>query len=663
MKKLLSIAIAMGLLAAPKILAEKEDSLKVYRLGELTVTGYEKIQEINSVLSEVTYKDLRKTDVSSVADLKLYLPSADIRTNSRGEALVFIRGCGERQLGLYLDGVPMNIPWDNRLDLNLVPTDIIGKITIDKNSNSVLFGANIMGGVVNINTIERATDGTGGKINLNYNEAGGYGLSGLANGKYGDFNFIANASYMKTPGYLLSGDAPDSLGNQNLNSSLRTNTQQERLNLYLRGEYAVTSTTKMGLSVNYTDATKGVAPETELAPADARFWKYSDWKRTLITLNGEQKILDNSNLRLTAWADNFNQTIDSYTGIDYSTISSVQKDEDFTFGARLAYEHEILDKQFVTFAFNALSSAHDETIDKDATSEFSQQTISTGLEYKGFFGDLYVFAGGAYDYNKTPKTGIFKDNENLTYDDYAAFVGAKYSITENLSAFTNLSRRSRFPTMREAYSGALGKFTVNPDLKPETGVLADLGLSYGNSDLYVNVAGFYNYYDNMIVKIKDPNDAKKKKSMRVNLADATIFGLDLTVKYTPISNLDLTANMLMMQSNGNDNDSTKTSHFEYKPKFSGSFIASYKLPYMISCQAEAEFTGTQYGINSNFSDGYEKLDATTALNLRLAKGIVISSLYNEIYVRINNITDEYILTQVGLPSAGRTFIVGLTTNF
>lgn len=634
------------------------DSLKSYRLGEIVVSANEQSKELSeSKFIELNYNQLIKLDALSISDLQLFIPSSQIRTNSRGESLLFIRGAGERQLGLFFDGALMNIPWDNRMDLSLVPTDAIGKITVNKNSNSIMYGANILGGAVTISTLERASDGFGITARIQMNDAATQSYSLFHDGKIGNFNYIANISYLNSGGFLISSNTPDT-NNQNQGSKMRTNTDQKRLNLYARGEYKIGTGTTLGLAVNHINAEKGVAPEMNLAPNNTRYWRYPVWKRTLLTFNGEHYFDKDNNFRLllTGWYDIFNQQIDAYKSIEYKEISETQKDDDKTFGVRASLGFQFLKNQFLNLVFNGFASNHIANVN-GKESEFSQNTLSSGLEYKGIFDALEISAGGTFDYNKTPKTGVFVDAEGSTFSDIGAFLYAKYYFSNNFGIFSNLSRRTRFPTLREAYDGALNKFKVNPDLKPETGILSELGVLINLDNISVSLSGYADFYDDLIIRTGVPNDSLKRKQ-RVNLAKATIAGLDLAIRSTLFDRLNANLNLTYCYSEGEE-VGVKVEHIEYKPQFFGNIILSYDNILNLYPQLELEFVGEQYAINPANNNAFEKLDASLVANFRLGYRLPeFSFLSMELFLRIDNIFDSYRLTQIGLPEAGRMFNLG-----
>ncbi len=259
----------------------ESDTLRIYRLGDINVGSTRQVGSVvNSTINEIKYFELQRADIFSLAEIQKSIPSARIRTNSRGEAMLFLRGAGERQLGLFFDGVPMNLPWDNRFDLNMLPAGIIGNIFVNQNSNSIMFGPNVLGGVVNVSTIERHSDGYGMNAKLQGANSETYSLDLTHDARIGDFNYIANVSYFNSNGSILSGDIPDDMLHQDLDAKFRTNTDQKRMSGYLRGEYQFSPLMVAGVSILYLTGEKGVAPEAHIE--NARFWRYPEWNRMLI---------------------------------------------------------------------------------------------------------------------------------------------------------------------------------------------------------------------------------------------------------------------------------------------------------------------------------------------------------------------------------------------
>lgn len=638
------------------------DSLKVYRLGELNISQDKNVRNIDITRYDIQQHEIHRSDASSVNQLQLYIPSGRIRYNSRGESMLFLRGAGERQLGLFFDGVQMNIPWDNRFDLTFIPADVIGRISVNKNAGSVLYGPNVLGGAVNISTIERSNDGFGLNARVQAENSNSINATLTNDGKIGNFNYIANLSYYKTDGAILSSDVPDTVLNQDLNSKYITNTDLKRLFAYVRSEYKFSELTTLGLSISRLDGEKGVAPEND--NTKPRFWRYPELNKTLITLNMEQYISESrdASLRATIWYDIFNQTIEDYKSIAYdkNELNAIQKDNDRTLGGRLAFQYQLAQGQQLVYVFNGFLTQHRETISEELL--YSQNTFNTGLEYKGSLSDINIDAGVGYDRNETPKTGLFTEYEGLTISDWAAFIYLDKRITDNFGVFANLSRRTRFPTMRESYSGALNKFMVNPELKPETGVLSELGLSWDMENVNIRASGYYNHYSDLITQItlsKEQDSLKRK--MRVNVGNANIYGLDLSFRYTPVRPLSFEGSFTYLLSNGEDDKGNEIEHFDDKPEILAGLSALYKLSFGLDFLAELEYTGRQWEADSSFPDGYAEIESSASINIRVSYTFNIADDYlYELYIRANNILDTYRLSQGGLPEPGRTLIAGIS---
>ena len=125
--------------------AQKKDTIKTYDLTEITVQAGITIEP--KPITKFDQKFLASFDGRSVFEAGYFMPSIKPQTNSRGESLFYIRGSNERQLGLFFDGALINIPWDNRIDLSLLPTTSLSELQIIKGIPSVTYGANQIAGV------------------------------------------------------------------------------------------------------------------------------------------------------------------------------------------------------------------------------------------------------------------------------------------------------------------------------------------------------------------------------------------------------------------------------------------------------------------------------------------------------------------------------------
>lgn len=669
----------------------KKDSVKTFRLGDINVGGdyiNQKITEKNII--RIPMKIINSLDAPTMNQLRFVMPSASVRTNSRGEATMTLRGASERQFALFFDGMPLSIPWDGRGDLNFIPTDVIGGININNSTTSMLYGANILGGIAEIRTYERFNQGYGNQFKIQANQNGEVWTSNNFDFKTGDFNSLLNVSYLTSPGISL----PSNTDNLNYQSDkdnerdLRTNTNQNRVNIFGRTEYEIDESSKMSLSVNYTQDAKGVQAESYQPISNVRLWEYPNRNRLFSIFNLEKSFgVDNDfNLKTTLWFDNYNQEILTFKDIDFdqdSNRTGSQLDNDQTFGARVIGNYKISSSDVVNISFNTLYSKHNEIavnltnlqdLNTNYNLDFSQLTSSFGFDYSHLFStDFTAKIGAAYDIHTTPLAGNFPELNNQSMNDYAMFLNLNYQLTDELNLNWATNRRTRFPSMREALSGALNRFVANPNLAPETGVLNDLSATYQTHNLKTKLTGFYNLYDNMIIQVRlNRDEDQNRRRVRVNLQNSTVSGFELSNEYktndftfilnfsyinTDISNNDSTTLFI----NGNKvvrTNETKIDTLENRPTLFSGLVVNYKLTQDLDTQLEMDYVGQSFQPDA---DGiYREIKGNAIFNLRFNHNFIIQDEnLLSIFVRMNNIFDTFRESQLGIIEPGRTFTFGL----
>ncbi|MEI6091992.1 MAG: TonB-dependent receptor plug domain-containing protein, partial [bacterium] len=423
MKKLvlsLIMLLSIGFLRAETTVPV--DSTRVYKLGEILVTSDKIIESASpSSIFKLTRNELQKRDAMTFQDLNALIPSSNISKNSRGEALITIRGMGDRRATIFFDGALLNNQWDRRFDLSLLPTDLISKITISNGSASVLYGANSLAGCIDITSAERSTNGFGGSLSL-FGGNGPYGnISVMQNGKSDKFNYIVGFSYLDSKGMVLSGQSIDhandttytDLVNQDKNSRLRTNTDKTLYNAYVRAEYTGENAS-CGLSFMRIGSDFGVAPQGN--ETNPRFWRTTDYARNLLTYNGivTTDKENQSSFRTTLWLDNTTLPIDEYTDMTFSAYDSAAStlDKTNTYGARLIYDLNPNNVNSLKATATAYYTANTESY-KDLSIQaldYSELIYDAGVEYNyRNQSGLVITAGALLTGQITPKAGAFTD--------------------------------------------------------------------------------------------------------------------------------------------------------------------------------------------------------------------------------------------------------------
>jgi iron complex outermembrane receptor protein len=635
------------------IFPQGNDSVKTYDLEQITVEAGKELE--TKIITSIDNKEIGKADAPAIDKLGRLIPSAKVQTNSRGETLLFIRGAGERQVTLFFDDVPLNIPWDNRIDLSLIPAEAVGEINVTKGIPSVIYGPNAISGVVNIKPDFTNKPGKLGKLRGQFGNNNTSSFSGMYLNAGGEFSYLITSSYRETDGFTLPGEFVSATGSA---SGIRLNSQSRSFNLYSKTNYIFSSKGSIGLSASFINAEKGVPPETDVA--NPRYWKYPLWRRIGVNLNGDYFVseLSSSKINFIVAATGTESRIDQYSDVSFSQISDVEEGRDFTINGRFLYSGLAFESSLIKAAINAYSTIHKEKIMSDNFVEqrYVQNVLSLGAEYEYFINNLAIVAGFSYNLSETPETGDKPSREKL--EDYSLNAGLVYSFSNNNTLHFSIGRKTRFPTLRETFSGALGRFVPNPDLKAEVAYSGEAGLTtlFPGGRLEINT--FLSFLKDGIIRISLP----RGQFQRVNKDVIRTFGSELVVNYR-IERLFTYFHFTYLSAAAKNIEGQFKDTLEYKPKFISSLQLQYILEEGIEAMAEFSYTGEEFGLKEG-SEYFRLLPDYFLINLRLGYNFRISeSIKLELFGRINNLFDKLYYSQWSIPEAGREFRGGVSFEF
>lgn len=666
------------MLAAPVLLAQPTvpgpDTIRTYRMGEVSVTADTLPRISAATVQQVPYARLARTDAATAAGIMYQIPSARIQTNSRGEALVYMRAAAERQVALFFDGALMNVPWDNRLDMSLLPVGAVGGVTVSKGAPSVLYGANTLGGTINMVSLDRREPGFSTEF---HSQTGTNGLAGgslVHMGRTGTITYIGEIGYTRRDGFSISKDA-DLAFNQT-SPDVRTNSDSRSFSAYLRGENRFAEHTELGLAVHYVNSEKGVAPEGHIE--DARFWRYPNWQGLNVSVNSEAMFGrdDEWSVRGAAWASSFAQDIAQFEDARYATRTAQQEDRDFTLGGRVLVRRT-LGAGGVTLALNGYTSDHDQrdlaydstgalierrdstgAVLPYPTATYRQQVYSAGLEAEQRFGLVTATLGASFDGMSTPLTGD-KPAQDV-FGDYSVVAGAAWQASPSLTLRASGGRKTRFPTMRELYGEALRRFLINPDLKPEQTWTAEAGTEVRGEWGSAFFSGFvYSSANTIDQRTLDTLGGRKRQ--RINLPGSRTVGAEIGGSVRALDALRLDGHFTYVHTRGNataSDGADSTFLLTEKPEVISTITAEYTFPFGLLPSAELQYTGLAYSPNDD--NEMVRLEPSAVLNLRLAyRFSPWDDTMAQIYLRVNNATDALVQPQLGLPAPGREILGGV----
>jgi len=632
----------------------KKDSIKTYILSEITVKSGLLLEP--KTVTQISKKEIEKSDAATVSELGKFIPSIKLQTNSRGESLFYLRGSGERQLSLFFDGVPLNIPWDNRIDLSLVPTDAIEGISVTKGIPSIVYGANSLAGVINISSKEYYGGIGNKKFTIQLGENNFKRFSGNWLGKKGKFTYLASASYEDRDGFNLPNNMARPISNP---GRLRINSDNKNFSTFAKLKYRANDFSDINFSVSYINAEKGVPAETDVRKP--RFWRYPLWKKFSLNLNGSNRFgTQKTNILAYSFSvTNFNMNINQYKDITYTDIDDIEKDKDFVLYGRIIFTRLFGLSSILKLSASGFSTLHKESFLQGNYAElsYSQNVFSIGSEYEFVKKKYSITAGVSFDGASYPRTGNKPEKDiNLDYGINTSFV---YSFNSALMFQFNVGRKTRFPTLRESFSGALGRFVANPELKPESATTTEASLSYIHSKGKVDVNLFFTKLEDGIVRKSFPG----RQFKRVNKDAIRTVGLEFSSAINVLKRIRLTGNFTYLNSFAKSMSGSYVDTLEYKPAFVAGLNLDYEITNKLFAVVEFNFVGKEFGLQEG-NEYFKKLPEYGLFNARLSYTFnIYKDAELEAYVRANNIFDSLYYTQWSLPEAGRQFFTGISLKF
>ena len=131
----------------------KEDPSRSFELGVTEISVTAETSPLSPITDSVSHSDIDNLHATNVTQALQNLPGVSIdHKSSRNQSGVMIRGFDTRQVGLYLDDIPIYVPYDGYADISRFLASDIYTIEVAKGYSSPLLGPNGLGGAVNLVT-------------------------------------------------------------------------------------------------------------------------------------------------------------------------------------------------------------------------------------------------------------------------------------------------------------------------------------------------------------------------------------------------------------------------------------------------------------------------------------------------------------------------------
>jgi iron complex outermembrane recepter protein len=595
-------------------------------------------------------------------------PFIHVRQNSRGEMELSVRGSDSRQAAVLLNGIPLTLGWDHRTDPSLIPITGTEQIVFVRGLGSLLNGPNTLGGTIEISHATGVREEESGKLR------GGVGLDANSAFVLSAGTGLRLGAPMGAPLSLQVGVAhrdrdgvslPDGAVDPSSSDGLRTGTDLRETDGYVVLGWNGAAGRGLGLTLSGFNAERGVPPEEHVS--GPRLWRYPYHSRAIGGLSARTGLVTTplgfGSIEAGAGYNTGRLKIETYSDRTYQTVSGEELGNERTLTYRLRATHSLPKSATLKLGLAGGDVKYTETLSPAPGVDYRQTLMSAGGEIDVPFGATTLSGGAVFDRTTTPETGGRTPGAE-PFDALGWRAGVSHDVNSAWRLHASASQRSRFPALRELYSGALNRFTPNPDLKPETLLGVEGGVtvtrSWGPIDKGTfELTGFRHTLDDAVIRITLTGPTR---FMRVNRDRIESTGAEVLAGFVfgPEVERAVTLNADALAQRVRIFDITAVGepqrHAENNPEQRGALELGLPLPSQLRAYANARYTGKQYCLNSD-SGNEDTIKAQTEADLGLERRFTLRrGLARSVraLIAVDNVADAQVFDQCGLVQPGRT---------
>jgi iron complex outermembrane receptor protein len=630
-----------------------------FHLARMEVNVTAQVDQL-STAATLDESEYRRRDLRTIPDALNLIPGVSLhRIGPRNERAVFVRGFDMRQVPLYIDGIPVYVPYDGYVDMDRFLTYDVGEMEVAKGFSSPLYGPNALGGAINLITKAPTQP-------FNLDLGTGYGSGRQVNGfvntgvrwrtywAQGGFAWLSSDTFPLSGGFRPTALQP---------AGDRQNAYQTDYKGRLRFGWTPNARDQYTFTYASQKGQKGNPPYAGSDPVvRPRFWQWPQWDKESFYFVGNKGIGEFSYLRARLYYDKFDNLLRAYDNNCYCTqrlpSAFTSPFDDDTYGVSLEWGGRAGSRQTIKSSFYFKDDTHREGNLGEPTRSFRDQSLSIGFEDTarlsrkasaifGFSADrLQVLNAQNYVSGNIlpfPKVDLWAWNPQA-----ALF----YTLGESAKLHFSFARKTRLPTIKDRYSYRLGLAIPNPDLREERtnnwearvthllGRRTFLEASVFRSDVSNSTQRFF----------VQPNVFQLR-----NLGEARFLGGELGVRSALTAPLQLQANYTYLSRRNMSNPALLMIDTPRHQVFGS---ATYQLGPRLSLLADLRYEGGRFYQNDGGRFG-------RASNYAVAGFGGSARLYRQVELQlgIHNALDRNVFLVDGYPEAGRTLYVNLRHRF
>ncbi len=446
---------------------------QVFELGAVTVQS-SKEKDGGKDESIVTNKVLREQDLDTVSQAVKTIAGVGLTKNSRNEEMVTIRGFDSRQVPVYVDGIPLYVPYDGYVDFARFTTFDMSEVRVAKGAASLLYGPNALGGAINLVTRkpQRAFEGD---VQVGFSEGAGRKAAVNLGGKQEMWYYQIGASYSSINSFRLPSGFKDPKTKQTDTGNYRSNADYTDKRLSFKLGLTPNATDEYAIGYVYQQGEKGQPSYAGNDPtAKARTWRWPFWDKDSLYLIGNTKLGQDYQLKFRAYYDRYKNGLDMYTNATYTTTSAARSVyDDTSMGANLELVSYALKNHELHLGLIYKEDRHEDQ-DTAGNKKYRDVTTSIALEDNIRLGSDWGMRVGV-SYDKRDAKEVYQWPTGSA-DATNGLIELTRELGNDAQVYASLARKTRFATIKNRYSAKMGTALANPDLKPEFATHWELGL-------------------------------------------------------------------------------------------------------------------------------------------------------------------------------------------
>ncbi len=643
-KTVISQAVSTCLLASLSLSSHAEST----ELSQMVVTATRTptpIENIGSSVSVITRKDIETRQFQTLADALKTVPGLRVvELGGRGsQTSVFARGTNSNHTLVLVDGIEINDPSSpiGAFDFAHFLLDDVASIEVVRGSQSVLYGADAIGSVIQI----RTRQGQGklkARAKLEAGNKSTHHETLAVSGSQGNFNYSLTGGLFESDGdsiatrkRLAPGSLTDDDGYNNKVISARLG-------------WDITPNLSSRVTARYIDSK---------ADIDGGFDFSGNTAEDLDAENKSRQLYLGTELAGDFFSGQWQPTL-LFTHTDIERKNRDDRQDPFGTLDRSNYDGEknkislqndlhIVDNNLITLGYEF----EEEKMKTDGFTDFggfiqTQMTDETRQNRAVYVQDQVFFT------DKLNATlGVRHDNTDDFGSETTYRVTANYRLTESSRLRAAHGTGFRAPSLFELYGFTPSNFGSayfgNPELDPETSENWEVGLDQNwlNNQLTSSVTVFKNDIDDLITTVFLPSF----DSTSVNQNKADIHGLEAALSLAATSQIDVNLNYTFTRTK-DDNDQ----ELLRRPKHQASLDVEYRPVSKLTLTATLHHIGSRKdvdGVGQRINmGGYSVVNLTADYQL---------SNSTRLFGRVENLTDKDYEPAYGFQAAGIIGIVGV----